>query len=127
MPKGWPIKGLTPRKSAAREAFEEAGVRGAVGTKPIGRYRYAKISDEEIGTISCEVLVFALEVKRQLKDWPEASEREVRWVNSEEAAALIDDDGLRSLAQEFASRLPFAPVRAGRKGDRDDRDESNKV
>ena len=48
MPKGWPIKGLTPRKSAAREAFEEAGVRGAVGTKPIGRYRYAKISDEEI-------------------------------------------------------------------------------
>ena len=66
-------------------------------------------------------------MKRQLKDWPEASEREVRWVNSEEAAALIDDDGLRSLAQEFASRLPFAPVRAGRKGDRDDRDESNKV
>ena len=28
IPKGWPIKGLRPAKSAAREAFEEAGVRG---------------------------------------------------------------------------------------------------
>ena len=28
IPKGWPIHGLTPAKSAAREAFEEAGVRG---------------------------------------------------------------------------------------------------
>jgi 8-oxo-dGTP pyrophosphatase MutT (NUDIX family) len=28
IPKGWPIKGLTPSKSAAREAFEEAGVIG---------------------------------------------------------------------------------------------------
>ncbi|HEY3622474.1 MAG TPA: NUDIX domain-containing protein [Roseiarcus sp.] len=31
IPKGWPIKGLRPAKSAAREAFEEAGVRGPVG------------------------------------------------------------------------------------------------
>ena len=26
IPKGWPIKGLKPVKSAAREAYEEAGV-----------------------------------------------------------------------------------------------------
>ena len=25
IPKGWPIKGLKPAKSAAREAYEEAG------------------------------------------------------------------------------------------------------
>jgi ADP-ribose pyrophosphatase YjhB (NUDIX family) len=31
IPKGWPIKGLRPAKSAAREAFEEAGVRGKIG------------------------------------------------------------------------------------------------
>jgi 8-oxo-dGTP pyrophosphatase MutT (NUDIX family) len=30
IPKGWPIKGLKPAKSAAREAYEEAGVRGSV-------------------------------------------------------------------------------------------------
>jgi 8-oxo-dGTP pyrophosphatase MutT (NUDIX family) len=36
IPKGWPIKGLRPAKSAAREAFEEAGVRGRVGGKSVG-------------------------------------------------------------------------------------------
>ena len=42
VPKGWPIKRLTPSKSAAREAFEEAGVRGKIGAKPIGNFRYKK-------------------------------------------------------------------------------------
>jgi 8-oxo-dGTP pyrophosphatase MutT (NUDIX family) len=28
IPKGWPIKGFKPAKSATREAYEEAGVRG---------------------------------------------------------------------------------------------------
>jgi 8-oxo-dGTP pyrophosphatase MutT (NUDIX family) len=36
VPKGWPIKGLTPSKSAAREAFEEAGVIGRVPKAAIG-------------------------------------------------------------------------------------------
>ena len=30
IPKGWPIKGLTPAEAAAREAYEEAGVQGFV-------------------------------------------------------------------------------------------------
>jgi 8-oxo-dGTP pyrophosphatase MutT (NUDIX family) len=36
VPKGWPIKGLKPPRSAAREAYEEAGIRGTVGAKAIG-------------------------------------------------------------------------------------------
>jgi ADP-ribose pyrophosphatase YjhB (NUDIX family) len=46
IPKGWPIKGLRPAKSAAREAFEEAGVRGRVGGKSIGLFRYDKMLDD---------------------------------------------------------------------------------
>ena len=42
IPKGWPIKGLNSKKSAAREAFEEAGVLGAVGKKKLGDYHYDK-------------------------------------------------------------------------------------
>ena len=38
VPKGWPIRGLRPAKSAAREAFEEAGVTGRIGPKPIGLF-----------------------------------------------------------------------------------------
>ena len=45
IPKGWPIKGLRPAKSAAREAFEEAGVRGRVGGKSIGFFAYNKTLD----------------------------------------------------------------------------------
>ena len=47
IPKGWPIKGLRPAKSAAREAFEEAGVRGKIGTKSVGLFNYHKLLDEE--------------------------------------------------------------------------------
>ncbi len=45
IPKGWPIKGLRPPKSAAREAFEEAGVHGKIGAKPLGAFTYDKLLD----------------------------------------------------------------------------------
>ena len=47
IPKGWPIKGLRPAKSAAREAFEEAGVRGRVGAKSIGLFSLQKDAGRE--------------------------------------------------------------------------------
>ena len=47
IPKGWPIKRLRPAKSAAREAFEEAGVRGRVEAKSIGLFAYDKILRRE--------------------------------------------------------------------------------
>ena len=58
IPKGWPIKGLRPAKSAAREALEEAGVRGRVGAKSIGLFAYDQILDENGIQVSCEVRVF---------------------------------------------------------------------
>lgn len=121
MPKGWPIKGLTPPKSAASEAFEEAGVRGRIGSKPIGRYRYAKVLADESGTIPCEVLMFELRVERQLEDWPEAREREKSWVSPQEAAWLIEEEGLRSILEAFVGRLSFAAPAAGPKGRRNQR------
>jgi 8-oxo-dGTP pyrophosphatase MutT (NUDIX family) len=36
IPKGWPEKGLRDRDLAAKEAVEEAGVEGEVGSKPVG-------------------------------------------------------------------------------------------
>src|SRR5271166_3095523 len=71
IPKGWPIKGLKPAKSAAREAFEEAGVRGKVAAKSIGVFHYDKVTDERGARVSCEVKVFPLLVKRQSEAWPE--------------------------------------------------------
>ena len=42
IPKGWPIPGKSLAFSAAREAFEEAGIEGKVDPQPIGTFRHVK-------------------------------------------------------------------------------------
>src|SRR5215469_14784500 len=78
IPKGWPQRGKTPRQSAASEAFEEAGVVGAVGRRPIGSFSYRKRLKRGV-VVDCEVRVFALKVKRQHKCWPEQGQRRSAW------------------------------------------------
>jgi 8-oxo-dGTP pyrophosphatase MutT (NUDIX family) len=62
IPKGWPKKGKSPQHSAAREAFEEAGVVGAIAKRSVGSFSYKKRL-ETGGIVVCEVRVFPLEVK----------------------------------------------------------------
>src|SRR5262245_6003483 len=53
IPKGWPKKGKSPYHSAAREAFEEAGVVGAVAKRSVGSFSYEKRLKNG-GTVVCE-------------------------------------------------------------------------
>jgi len=99
IPKGWPIKGLKPTKSAAREAYEEAGIRGTVGAKSIGTFVYEKCIEENLGTFPCD-----MRVERQFDTWPEDNERETRWFPSSEALSALQDDGLRELIAAFLKR-----------------------
>ena len=108
IPKGWPIKGLRPAKSAAREAFEEAGVRGRVGAKSVGFFGYDKILDENGVRVSCEVRVFPLLVKRQSETWPEIEQRVVQWAAPEKAVTLIEEPELKALVAAFAKRVAVA-------------------
>src|SRR4029434_4556697 len=64
IPKGWPKKGKSPQYSAAREAFEEAGVLGDVTQRPVGSFSYQKRLKNG-AVVVCAVRVFALEVSRQ--------------------------------------------------------------
>jgi 8-oxo-dGTP pyrophosphatase MutT (NUDIX family) len=111
IPKGWPIKGLKPPESAAREAFEEAGVRGKVGAKSIGVYLYEKRMEETGVTAPCEVRVFPMLVKRQFETWPEAHQREARWFDAGEALSLIKERGLQELIASFANKKSGRSVR----------------
>jgi 8-oxo-dGTP pyrophosphatase MutT (NUDIX family) len=104
IPKGWPIKGLKPPKAAAREAYEEAGVRGHVAGRAIGRYIYEKRLEDGVITVPCEVDVFPLLVKRQSKDWPESKQRTTRWFPAAKAAALVKNDQLHDLILELGRR-----------------------
>ena len=105
IPKGWPIKGLKPAKSAAREAYEEAGIRGSVKTKAIGIFAYEKRLDEDGITIPCDVRVFPLLVRRQSQTWPESEQRIAQWLEPAVALSLVEEEGLRSLISQFVERL----------------------
>jgi 8-oxo-dGTP pyrophosphatase MutT (NUDIX family) len=90
IPKGWPHIGRAPCDSAAREAFEEAGVLGLVGRRSLGSFRYKKRLKK--GRVAvCDVHVFPLNVVRQRQQWPEKNQREIKWVSVKEAAATVQN------------------------------------
>lgn len=108
IPKGWPIKGLTPFKSAAREAFEEAGVHGRIGAKTIGSFKYIKLANGSGAESDCEVKIFPLLVKKQSAIWPESGQRIVQWVDPEKAISLIAEPELKAIVAAFAKRVAVA-------------------
>ena len=112
VPKGWPIRGLGPAKSAAREAFEEAGVTGRIRAKPIGLFAYDKLRDETGGSTTCEVKVYPLLVKRRSRVWPESHQRTTQWVEPSRAIAMIKEPGLKKIVAAFAKRAAAAASRA---------------
>lgn len=96
IPKGWPMKKRSLAQSAAREAYEEAGVTGEISKKPLGSYVYEKrLKSRDV--VPCEVDVFPLRVRRQADRWPEMRERDVRWFSPGEAAGLVDEAALGAL------------------------------
>jgi 8-oxo-dGTP pyrophosphatase MutT (NUDIX family) len=101
IPKGWPQKGKAPHRSAASEAFEEAGVVGSIGSQPVGRFGYQK-RYRDGRSVSCEVHVFPLKVTRQRKQWPEQRQREVKWVSVNEAAKTVRDPELSAIIRRLA-------------------------
>jgi 8-oxo-dGTP pyrophosphatase MutT (NUDIX family) len=103
IPKGWPKKGKSPHRSAAREAFEEAGVIGSVGRRSVGSFSYEKRLKNG-GMVECEVRVFPLQVKRQSKEWPEKEERKVQWLPAAEAAEKVKEPMLGEIIRRLARR-----------------------
>jgi 8-oxo-dGTP pyrophosphatase MutT (NUDIX family) len=112
LPKGWLMDGMTAAQSAAREAFEEAGVTGKIASKPLGSYHYLK-ERKDGGGVPCSVDVFALEVGEQLDDWPEKGAREIVWLPLDEAADQVSELGLRKLLRDFRNQPRIAARRTG--------------
>src|SRR6266478_341 len=103
IPKGWPKKGKSPHHSAAREAFEEAGVVGAIARRPVGTFSYEKRLRNG-GAVVCQVRVFPLEVRRQNKQWPEKRERVVKWLSASQAAEKVKEPKLSAIILRLARR-----------------------
>ena len=98
IPKGIIEPDLSPAESAAKEALEEAGVEGRVGTEPLGHYEYEKWG----GT--CSVEVFVLEVDRVHDEWAE-DHRQRLWLTPAAAAERVEEEDLARLIAELSSSL----------------------
>ena len=96
IPNGWPMAGLSLAQAAAREAWEEAGVKGRASETELGRFSYNKVQDGGFA-VPIDVVVFAMLVKSLGDEVPEAEARESEWCNSEEAAEAVDGPGLTTI------------------------------
>ena len=104
IPKGWPMNGKLAHAVAEREAFEEAGVKGKAEIKPLGVYSYMKGMDNGL-ELPCKVQVHALKVSGFANNYKEKGQREMAWFSCAEAAARVDEPGLKELITAFEDRL----------------------
>ncbi|MGQ0564295.1 MAG: NUDIX hydrolase [Gemmobacter sp.] len=104
IPKGWPIEGLPPTAGAAREAWEEAGVKGEIGAECLGVYSYDKVLDRDGAvptSLPCVVAVYPMQVTAMRKEFPEADERRTKWFSPEKAARKVLEPELAVLIAGF--------------------------
>jgi 8-oxo-dGTP pyrophosphatase MutT (NUDIX family) len=104
IPKGWPMNGKCSYEVAAREAYEEAGVRGAVEHETLGAYSYPKVLKDGL-KVTCKVQVYALEVTDLAKNFKEKGERTIEWVSCDEACKRVREPELRELFLLFKRRI----------------------
>jgi 8-oxo-dGTP pyrophosphatase MutT (NUDIX family) len=83
IPKGRIEKLMSPEKSAAKEAFEEAGVIGDVSKNVFAEYKYCKRGNK------CRVSVYPLEVSKILVEWDEMDKRDRRILEVRAAIQLV--------------------------------------
>lgn len=95
IPKGWIAFWLTSAESAAKEAWEEAGVTGQVITPAIGAYTTCKWG------YACQVEVFLLWVDVEQEEYPEAKRRKRRWMSVAKAIKRIREAELKQLLEDL--------------------------
>ncbi|BAY10541.1 NUDIX hydrolase [Calothrix sp. NIES-2098] len=95
IPKGDIPNGMSPPDSAAKEAWEEAGIIGQINTREIGTYRYRKQGK------NYRVKMYLLPVEQLSEDYPEAGHRERQWLDVPNAIGLIKVTSLKRIFKVF--------------------------
>ncbi len=103
IPKGWAIKNKTEAESAAQEAFEEAGAVGPIESKPLGTFDYDKWMPGGF-PVECRVQVYAMQVERLEKTYPEVEERKRKWFGKKGAIARVQEPELQEIIASFSSK-----------------------
>ena len=103
IPKGIIEPHLSPQKSAAKEALEEAGLTGKVSKKSIGSYKFNKC-----GRI-CTAKVYCMKVKKVNKKWEEPW-RKRKWFALDKIPKRIKKKALRNIVLKLPDFLQHKPV-----------------
>jgi 8-oxo-dGTP pyrophosphatase MutT (NUDIX family) len=102
VPKGR-LNGLrTFGEVAAKEAFEEAGIKGRVSPNSIAVFRAKKRAADREHSQIVEVWVYLIEVTKRLRHWPEKGKREIKWVSCETAARQLREPMLADICHRLA-------------------------
>lgn len=109
IPKGWPIRGCSAAESAAREAWEEAGVEGQPASEALGVFHYRKVMAEAV-FIPCAVEVFPIRVVKLRHRFPERNQRQRKWFDTRKAARLVAEPELRALLEGLDADPRFAAL-----------------
>jgi 8-oxo-dGTP pyrophosphatase MutT (NUDIX family) len=102
VPKGWSLRGRPLHRTAAREAWEEAGVIGQTNNRLLGLVDAPK-SYRLIGEVAWKLALYPLAVEQLADDWSERGLRERRWFSREEAAKLVRPRAIAPLLRSFTS------------------------
>ena len=95
LPKGNIEKGMTPYDSAAKGAFEEAGVTGDCDPVILGEYKWQ----------SQLVSIYPLQIKRILDDWKETGLRSRFLFRLEMAMKAVKNDDIRTVLRKLKNYL----------------------
>ncbi|WP_017446168.1 NUDIX domain-containing protein [Gayadomonas joobiniege] len=100
IPKGIHEPGLSAQESAAKEAFEEAGIEGKVEACLLGQYEITKWQGQ------CTVKVYPMQVLHQLSNarWPE-SHRQRKWMSLDEAKSCLNNPQLEPIIEQLQEYL----------------------
>ena len=103
IPKGLIEPGQTAGETALQEAWEEAGLAGALQPEPVGSYLYEKYGN------TYHVIVFVMEVTEIAPDWPERGIRQRNWVSPTELVERIEEPGLLEVLRAALEKHYAAP------------------
>jgi ADP-ribose pyrophosphatase YjhB (NUDIX family) len=99
IPKGTAEPHLSLAQNAAKEVFEETGVKGTLEPHSIGMFRTTKRAPQ--GKQILEIWVYLLRALETTKDFPESGERETKWVECRKAALQIGEPLLADLCLQL--------------------------
>ncbi len=100
LPKGHIAKGMGTPESAAKEAFEEAGVLGSCDSEILGISHFERPSGETV-----IVNIYPLKIRSILPEWEESAQRRRRLFRLDRAVALMPTEQAKEVLRTLQKKV----------------------